>query len=199
MSLRRTKIAIITWAGSIEFPQAWTHCSLLYRSTKISTERCKWHSFNDKCFYHRAILCWAWKKLIVQFLWVLPRPPWRRTSKGSNIFVYNCILSYMYNRAASRQNQQCGCAPSEDSDQPGHPPSLIRVFAVRSRVAKDPSFLHANSEDFDKTGRMSRLIWVFAGRTVTLLVFLWSGSIINTISLRKVSCFSARLLLYNES
>ena len=24
------------------------------------------------------------------------------------------------------------CAPSEDSDQPGHLPSLIRVFAVRS-------------------------------------------------------------------
>ena len=24
------------------------------------------------------------------------------------------------------------CAPSEDSDQPGHPPSLIRVFAVRT-------------------------------------------------------------------
>ena len=23
------------------------------------------------------------------------------------------------------------CAPSEDSDQPVHPPSLIRVFAVR--------------------------------------------------------------------
>ena len=26
------------------------------------------------------------------------------------------------------------CAPSEDSDQPGHPPSLIRVFAVRTMV-----------------------------------------------------------------
>ena len=24
------------------------------------------------------------------------------------------------------------CAPSEDSNQPGHAPSLIRVFAVRS-------------------------------------------------------------------
>ena len=24
------------------------------------------------------------------------------------------------------------CAPSENSDQPEHPPSLIRVFAVRS-------------------------------------------------------------------
>ena len=30
--------------------------------------------------------------------------------------------------ATSWQNQQCGCAPSEDSDQPGHPPSLIRVL-----------------------------------------------------------------------
>ena len=34
--------------------------------------------------------------------------------------------------AASRQNQQNECAPSEDSDQPGHLPSLISVFAVRS-------------------------------------------------------------------
>ena len=36
---------------------------------------------------------------------------------------------------ASWQNQQCGCAPSEDSDQTGHPPSLIRVFAVRMKKA----------------------------------------------------------------
>ena len=26
-------------------------------------------------------------------------------------------------------------APSEDSDQPGHPPSLTRVFAVRSMAS----------------------------------------------------------------
>ena len=32
-------------------------------------------------------------------------------------------------------------------------------------VAKDPSFLHADSEDSDQTGRMPRLIWVFAGHT----------------------------------
>ena len=32
-------------------------------------------------------------------------------------------------------------------------------------VAKDPSFLQADSEDTDQTGRMPRLIWVFAGRT----------------------------------
>ena len=34
--------------------------------------------------------------------------------------------------AATWQNQQNECAPSEDSGQPGHSPSLIRVFAVRS-------------------------------------------------------------------
>ena len=27
------------------------------------------------------------------------------------------------------------CAPSEDSAQPGHPPSLIRIFAVRMKKA----------------------------------------------------------------
>ena len=37
--------------------------------------------------------------------------------------------------AATWQNQQSDCAPSEDSDQPGHPPSLIRVFAFRMKKA----------------------------------------------------------------
>ena len=45
-------------------------------------------------------------------------------------------------------------------------------------VAKDPSFLHAASEDFDQTGRMPRLIWVFAGRTAILLVLSCRGSIL---------------------
>ena len=47
-------------------------------------------------------------------------------------------------------------------------------------VAKDPSFLHADSEDPDQTGWMPRLIWVFAGRTTTLLVLSCRGSIIST-------------------
>ena len=50
------------------------------------------------------------------------------------------------------------CALSEDSDQPGHAPSLIRVLAVRSMVAKELMFLHAYREYFDQTGRMPRLI-----------------------------------------
>ena len=46
-------------------------------------------------------------------------------------------------------------------------------------VAKDPSFLHADNEDSDQSGLMPRLIWVFAGRTLTLLVLSFRGSIIN--------------------
>ena len=37
--------------------------------------------------------------------------------------------------AATCQNQQSDCAASEDSDQPGHPPRLIRVFDVRMKKA----------------------------------------------------------------
>ena len=46
-------------------------------------------------------------------------------------------------------NTKMDCAPSEDSDQPGHPPSLIRVVPVRSmgsqepKLAKNQIFLHA--------------------------------------------------------
>ena len=45
------------------------------------------------------------------------------------------------------------CAPSEDSDQPGHTPSLIRVFAVIGFLA----IPRANSKDCDQTERMIRL------------------------------------------
>ena len=34
----------------------------------------------------------------------------------------------------------------------------------------------AHSEDYDQTGRMPRLIWVFAGRSYYLLVLSWGGS-----------------------
>ena len=40
------------------------------------------------------------------------------------------LFVFLYIWATTWQNQQNECAPSEDSDQPGHPPSLIRVFTV---------------------------------------------------------------------
>ena len=50
------------------------------------------------------------------------------------------------------------CASSEDSDQHGRPPSLIRVFAVRMKKAWVLSYPLNDSEDSDQTGRMPRLI-----------------------------------------
>ena len=55
----------------------------------------------------------------------------------TSTFIYKAIYAVrlflsVWIWAALWQNQQNDCAPGEDTDQPGHPPSLIRVFAVRS-------------------------------------------------------------------
>ena len=43
-------------------------------------------------------------------------------------------------------------------------------------VAKNPRFLHTDSEDSDQAGRMPRLIWIFAVCTLILLVLTYGGS-----------------------
>ena len=57
------------------------------------------------------------------------------------------------------------CASNEDSDQYGHPPNLIKVFAVCSKDSQGLKASYADSEVSVQTGRMARLIWVFAGST----------------------------------
>ena len=71
--------------------------------------------------------------------------------------------------------------PSVPSNEPPHDKtnkitvrpaiSLIRVFAVRSMLAKDSSFPHVDSEDTDQSGQM-RMIWVFAGCTCHFVGFV---------------------------
>ena len=79
--------------------------------------------------------------------------------------------------ATTWQNQQSECAPREDSGQPGHPPSLIRDFAVNMKKAWVLTYpLSAQWRLCDHTGRMPRLIRVFAGRTLILLGFSCRGS-----------------------
>ena len=41
------------------------------------------------------------------------------------------LIQYIMNEPAHDKTYKMAYAPSKDSDQPGHPPSLIRVFAVR--------------------------------------------------------------------
>ena len=57
------------------------------------------------------------------------------------------------------------CVPREDSDQPGHTPSLIRVFAVRMKKPWVLSYPLRAQRRLYQTGQMPRLIRVFAVRT----------------------------------
>ena len=70
------------------------------------------------------------------------------------------------------KTNKMACAPSEDSDQPGHPPSLIRVFAVRMKKACVLSYALSAQRRLWSPG------WsVFAGRTfIFFLVLSWGGS-----------------------
>ena len=68
-------------------------------------------------------------------------------------------------------------APSEDLDQPGHLPSLIRVFAVRSVVSWQPSVSSCRQR------RVIRLIKLWMRRIISLRralvivwILLWSSS-----------------------
>ena len=60
----------------------------------------------------------------------IPHPARERYTNTKDGITYNKRQANRI-RAATWQNQQSECAPSEDSDQPVHPPNLIRVFAVR--------------------------------------------------------------------
>ena len=69
-------------------------------------------------------------------------------------------------------------------------------------VAKDPRCFHAVSEDSDQTGRMPRhppsLIWVFAGRTATLLFLSCRGSYLKLIGItQKLTKFPNMITLMN--
>ena len=64
------------------------------------------------------------------------------------------------------------CAPSKDSDQPGHPPSLIRVFTVRLKIDRILSYSVSAQWRLwsDWASAHGRLIWVFAGSQANSLV-----------------------------
>ena len=56
-------------------------------------------------------------------------------------FVVSWLISNQLGWLRNVSRQQNDCAPSEDSDQPGHPPSLIRVFVVRMKKPWAPSYV----------------------------------------------------------
>ena len=59
-------------------------------------------------------------------------------------------------------------ALNKDLNQPAHPRSLIRVFAVRLKKHCARAIQNAPSEDSDQTAR----IWIFAGRSCPKVRYL---------------------------
>ena len=72
----------------------------------------------------------------------------------------NCNLSRMVTKPAKRHVR-----PATTQISLGIRPVWSESSLCAQRVANDPSFLQADSQNADQTGWMPRLIWVFAGRT----------------------------------
>ena len=72
----------------------------------------------------------------------------------------------LYIWAALRQNQQNDCVPVKTQISLGVRPVWSESSLCTQWVAKDPSFLHADSEDSNQTGRILRwehmpLCWIY--------------------------------------
>ena len=105
--------------------------------------------------------------------------------------VYICPfikLAWTYDPQHGKTNE-ITCAPSEDLDEPGHPPSLIRVFAVRMKkswVLSYPMSAQRRlwSDWMDAWSESSR------GAQVILLVLSYGGSYSNTTRMATSSASS---------
>ena len=74
------------------------------------------------------------------------------------------------------KTNKMACTPSEDSDQPGHQPSLIRVFAVHMKKAWVLSYPLSAQQRLIRLGRLPGWSESSLGAHVSLLVLSWGGS-----------------------
>ena len=107
---------------------------------------------------------------------------------------------YLYQQHPSNEPQhdktnKMMCAPSKDSDQPGHP-----LSAWKNHGTLATHWVH--SEDSDQTGWTPRLIWAFAGRTHQFVGFVVMRLKLLTSFFQKCICFkiclTIKILVLNE-
>ena len=75
------------------------------------------------------------------------------------------IFILIWNELQHDKTNKMTCAPSEDSDQPGH-------FRCLHEEAMGPWLPIKHTEDSDQTEWMPRLIWVIAGCTCHFVCFV---------------------------
>ena len=76
-----------------------------------------------------------------------------------------CSIIIIQNEPAHGKSNKITCVLSEDSDQPRHPPSLIRDFAACMKNLESLAILGAHGVDSDQPARKRSLIWGFVLRT----------------------------------
>ena len=86
-------------------------------------------------------------------------PSWSRDDQILELMIYN-----VYEPPHDKTNKMTVC-PVKTQISLGIRPVWSESSLCAQWVAKNTRFLHADSEDSDQTGRMPRMIGVFAGRT----------------------------------
>ena len=84
--------------------------------------------------------------------------------------MYVSLYMLLSQRTTNQQNGMCAKRKISLGTSPVWSESLLCIHWV----AKDRSWLNAEREDSDQTGRMPRLIWVFAWRTSRIIGFVVS-------------------------
>ena len=119
------------------------------------------------------------KNTLIRFIWVFAGHTdhyfvgfvMRRLSFFT-LFLLGVITLLLVNEPPHDSLTNKMTAPSEDSDQPGHPPSLIRVFAVRMKKPWVLGYPWSAKRRLWSDWQMPRLILVFAGRTCHFVGFV---------------------------
>ena len=111
-------------------------CLCYYRYSRIIHTDLAFQTMIKKLVPHEnSLLCFsALGSRNQSSTWSLQENRLRWTFNNSSWYFFPYAhVSIVNIWVATWQNQQNECAPSEDSDQPGHPPSLIRVLAVHMK------------------------------------------------------------------
>ena len=104
-------------------------CSLLdciHKAMPLSSFWCITGQFESYIVIH------LWRQVSSWHGWHVFPVAWTGRGWGAKAFIFE---------PPQDKTSKMACAPSEDSDQPGHLPSLIRVFTVRMKKAWVLSYL----------------------------------------------------------
>ena len=123
----------------------------------------QWYSWRNTCIHlnRDTLLVQSWRLLAITYipyrphLWIIPFRVLARLLKMSR------DMTKPTKWVCSQQRLRSAWTSAQSNQE-----SSLWVQSA----AKDRRFRHADSEVSDQTGRMSMLIWVFAGHTATLLV-----------------------------